>query len=297
MLTNNIYQEEHIPTQFERFWNNFCDNGCGIFGLWCLLLLILITLTSPWLTPYQPEAQTGESLIPPSWHSLGNSEHFMGTDNLGRDILSRLIVGSQLTFGAAIVITLIAAIIGCSIGILAGMTKGLLSSTLNHLLDTVMSIPSLPLAIIFVTFLNSNTCNIFFAICLALIPRFARSVYIAMYDEMGKDYVLAARLDGINKFYLLWHSILPNIFIVLATEITYALSVAILDIAALGFLGLLGDTKTPTLEWGSILGDYAEFIYIAPWTVILPGLPIILSVIAVNLTGEGIRETLSAGVE
>ncbi|MGC9458310.1 ABC transporter permease subunit, partial [Vibrio genomosp. F10] len=165
---------------------------------------------------------------------------------------------------------LIAATVGCIIGILAGMTKGLLSSTLNHLLDTIMSIPSLLLAIIFVAFLGFGEFNILLAICLALIPRFIRSVYIAVHNEIEKDYIMAARLDGANDFYLLWSSILPNILIVIATEMTYALSIAILDISALGFLGL--GAQAPSSEWGAILGDSVELIYLAPWTVTLPGL-------------------------
>ncbi|MEZ9230629.1 putrescine export ABC transporter permease SapC [Vibrio amylolyticus] len=295
MLTNNVYQEEHIPTQFERFWRSFRSNSLAMFGLWCLILLILITIVAPWITPHDPQTQSGHLLIPPSWNPLGTVEYFLGTDDLGRDILSRLIMGSQLTFGAAIIITAIAAIIGCTIGILAGMTKGLLSSTLNHLLDTIMSIPSLLLAIIFVAFLGFGEFNILLAICLALIPRFIRSVYIAVHAEIEKDYIMAARLDGANDFYLLWNSILPNILIVIATELTYALSIAILDITALGFLGL--GAQAPSSEWGAILGDSVELIYLAPWTVTLPGFAIMVAVVIVNLVGEGVRQALNAGTE
>lgn len=295
MLTNNIYQEERIPTQFERFWRSYRANSLAMFGLWCLVLLLLITLLSPWLTPHDPQAQTGELLVPPSWNPAGTVDYFFGTDDLGRDILSRLISGSQLTFGAAILITAIATVVGCAIGILAGMTRGLLSSTLNHLLDTVMSIPSLLLAVIFVALLGFGEFNVLLAICLALIPRFIRSVYIAVHNEVEKDYIMAARLDGANDFYLLWNSILPNILIVIAHEITFALSLAILDITALGFLGL--GAQAPSTEWGAIIGDSVELIYLAPWTVTLPGLAIMFTVIVVNLVGEGARQALNAGTE
>ncbi|EEX91977.1 hypothetical protein VIOR3934_03047 [Vibrio orientalis CIP 102891 = ATCC 33934] len=295
MLTDNVYQEERIPTQFERFWRSYRANNLAMFGLWCLLLIVLLTLVSPWITPHDPQAQTGELLIPPSWNPAGTVEYFLGTDDLGRDILSRLLEGSQLTFGSAIIITLIASAIGCIIGVLAGMTKGLLSSTLNHLLDTVMSIPSLLLAIIFVAFLGFGEFNILLAICLALIPRFIRSVYIAVHTEVEKDYIMAARLDGANDFYLLWNSILPNILVVIASEITLALSIAILDITALGFLGL--GAQAPSTEWGAILGDSVELIYLAPWTVTLPGLAIMFTVIVINLVGEGVRQALNAGIE
>ncbi|UPQ86990.1 putrescine export ABC transporter permease SapC [Vibrio sinaloensis] len=295
MLTDNVYQEDRIPTQIERFWRSYRANNLAMFGLWCLVLIVILTLVSPWLIPHDPQAQTGALLLPPSWNPQGTVEYFLGTDDLGRDILSRLIDGSRLTFGAAVLITLVATIIGCMIGVLAGMTKGLLSSTLNHLLDTVMSIPSLLLAIIFVAFLGFGEFNILLAICLALIPRFVRSVYIAVHTEVEKDYIMAARLDGANDFYLLWNSIIPNILVVIASEVTLALSIAILDITALGFLGL--GAQAPSTEWGAILGDSVELIYLAPWTVTLPGLAIMFTVIVINLVGEGVRQALNAGIE
>ncbi|MCL9782061.1 ABC transporter permease subunit [Vibrio sp. S4M6] len=295
MLTSNVYQEEHIPTQFERFWRSYRNNSMAMFGFWCLLIITLVTLAAPWITPHDPQAQSTHLLLPPSWDPTGTVDYFLGTDDLGRDILSRIILGSQLTFGAAVIITFFAAIIGCTIGILAGMTKGLLSSTLNHLLDTVMSIPSMLLAIIFVAFFGFGELNILIAIGLALIPRFVRSVYIAVHAEVEKDYVMASRLDGARNFFLLWNAILPNILAVIASEATLALSVAILDISALGFLGL--GAQSPSTEWGAILGDAVELIYLAPWTVTLPGLAIMFVVIVINLVGDGVRTSLNAGIE
>ncbi|MBY6197299.1 ABC transporter permease subunit [Vibrio hangzhouensis] len=295
MLSDNVYQEEQIPTQLERFWRSYRSNSLSMFGLWCLLFIVVITLASPFLTPYDPMAQSSHLLVPPSWDPKGTVDFFFGTDDLGRDILSRIIDGSRLSFGAAVIITAIAALVGCFIGILAGMTRGLLSSTLNHLLDTVMSIPSLLLAIIFVAFLGPGEFNILLAICLALIPRFIRSVYVAVHTEVEKDYIMAARLDGANDFYLLWNSIFPNILAIIAAELTFALSIAILDITALGFLGL--GAQAPSSEWGAILGDAAELLYLAPWTVILPGLAILFTVVVVNIVGEGVRSALNAGIE
>ncbi|MCG7496107.1 peptide ABC transporter permease SapC [Vibrio sp. Of7-15] len=295
MLSNNVYQESRIPTQIERFWNSFRANSLAMFGFWCLMLLIILTAVSPWISPYDPQWQSGHLLMPPSWDPAGQVEFFLGTDDLGRDILSRLISGSQLTFGYALLVAFLSAFIGCLIGVFAGMTSGLTSSVLNHLLDTVMSIPSLLLAIIIVAFLGPGEMNILLAIWLALIPRFIRSVYTAVHDEVEKDYIIAARLDGANDFYLLWHSILPNILTVIVAEITQAISVAILDIAALGFLGL--GAQAPSPEWGAILGDSVELIYLAPWTVTLPGLIIMFSVVIVNLVGDGLRQALNAGTE
>lgn len=133
------------------------------------------------------------------------------------------------------------------------------------------------------------------AIWLALIPRFIRAVYTAVHNEVEKDYIMAARLDGANDFYLLYNSILPNILTVLTNEFTRAISIAILDIAALGFLGL--GAQAPMPEWGAMLGDSIELIYLAPWTVTLPGLAITFSVLVVNLVGEGLRQAINAGID
>lgn len=295
MLTNSVYQEEHIPTQFERFWRSYKANSLAMFGLWCLLLIVFLMLASPWITPYDPHLQAGELLMPPSWDPDGAVKFFLGTDDFGRDILSRLMDGSRSTLGSALIITFIALFVGCVIGISAGMTTGLLSSTLNHLLDTVMSIPSLLLAIIFVAFLGPGELNVLLAICLALTPRVIRSVYIAVHNEVEKEYILAARLDGASDIYLLWHSIFPNILPVIAAELTLGLSVAILEISALGFLGL--GAQSPSTEWGAMLGDSVELIYLAPWTVTLPGIAIMFTVVMINLVGEGTRQALNAGVE
>ncbi|GAD91163.1 MULTISPECIES: ABC transporter permease subunit [Vibrio] len=295
MLNTSVYLEESIPTQRERFWRHFRSNNLAMFGLWNLGFIFIITLISPLIAPHDPLAQSSVLLQAPSWAKEGSIEYFLGTDDLGRDILSRLLMGSQITLGSAISITLIAAFIGCFIGALAGMTKGLLSSILNHILDTVMSIPSLLLALIFVAFLGTGMTSIMMAICLALIPRFIRSVYQTIHAEVEKDYIMSAKLDGADNWYLLTVSILPNVLAPITAEFTFALTVALLDITALGFLGL--GAQAPSPEWGAILGDSVELIYLAPWTVVLPGLAIMYSVININLVGEGIRDALNAGVE
>ncbi|WP_407332728.1 putrescine export ABC transporter permease SapC [Enterovibrio sp. 27052020O] len=295
MPSNSVYLEQHISTQFERSWKAFRENTLAVFGFWCLCLLLLITILAPWISPYDPQFQTGHLLLPPSWDTKGTVDYFLGTDDLTRDMLSRLIAGSRLTFGYAILVALAAGVLGVLIGILAGMTSGLKSSFLNHLLDTVLSIPSLLLAIIVVAFKGPGEMNILLAVWLALIPRFIRAVYTAVHAEMEKEYILAARLDGANSFYLLYHSVLPNILVVLNTEFTRAVSVAILDIAALGFLGL--GAQAPSPEWGAMLGDSIELVFTSPWTVTLPGLAIMISVLVVNLVGDGVSQAINAGTE
>ncbi len=295
MLSNNVYAEDRIPNQWVRAWLNYRRNTLAMFGLWCFAILLLVTLFAQLLAPYTAIQQLPDLLLPPSWHPQGKVELFFGTDDLGRDMYSRLLLGTQYTFGTALMVAITASILGIIIGILAGMTRGLLSSTLNHILDTIMSIPSLLLALIVVAFMGTGLPQIMFAVWLALIPRVIRATYTAVHQEVEKDYIIAAKLDGANNFYLLYHSILPNILSVFVTEITRAISVALLDIAALGFLGL--GAITPTPEWGAMLGDAIDLTYTAPWTVTLPGLAITFSVLVVNLVGDGVRQAIMAGVD
>ncbi|ODQ00016.1 MULTISPECIES: putrescine export ABC transporter permease SapC [Salinivibrio] len=295
MPSNNVYVEQHIPTQLERSWAAFRRNKLAVIGFWCLVGLILVTIFAPLLAPWSPQHQTGHLLMAPSWVQSGQIEYFLGTDDLTRDMLSRLIAGSRLTFGYALMVAIGAGIVGVGIGVLAGMTKGLKSSFLNHILDSILSIPSLLLAIIVVAFLGVGEMQVLLAVWLSLIPRIIRAVYTAVHNEIEKDYIIAARLDGANDFYLLYHSIFPNMAVVLSTEMTRAISVAILDIAALGFLGL--GAQPPAPEWGAMLGDSVELIFTAPWTVTLPGMAIAFSVLVVNLVGEGVSQAINAGTE
>lgn len=180
-------------------------------------------------------------------------------------------------------------------GVMAGLTHGLRSAVLNHVLDTLLSIPSLLLAIIVVAFTGPKLEHAMLAVFLALLPRLVRAIYSAVHDELEKEYVVAARLDGASSFDILRYAIFPNIVALLVTEFTRALSLAILDIAALGFLDL--GAQLPSPEWGAMLGDSLELVYVAPWTVMLPGAAIMLSVLIVNLLGDGIRRAIDAGVK
>lgn len=178
-------------------------------------------------------------------------------------MLSRLLSGAAPTVGGAFIVTLAATLCGLVLGVVAGATHGLRSAVLNHILDTLLSIPSLLLAIIVVAFAGPHLSHAMFAVWLALLPRMVRSVYSMVHDELEKEYVIAARLDGATTLNILWFAILPNITAGLVTEITRALSMAILDIAALGFLDL--GAQLPSPEWGAMLGDALELIYVAPW--------------------------------
>ena len=258
MPYDNVYSEKRTPGVLRTVWRKFYGDTTAMIGLYGCAGLVLLCVFGSWFAPYGIDQQfLGYQLLPPSWSRYGEVSFFLGTDDLGRDVLSRLLSGAAPTVGGAFVVTLAATICGLALGIFAGSTHGL-------------SIPSLLLAIVVVAFAGPHLSHAMFAVWLAILPRIVRSVYSMVHDELEKEYVVAARLDGATTFNILWFAVLPNIASGLVTEITRALSMAILDIAALGFLDL---------------------------GVMLPGAAIMVSVLLINLLGDGIRRAINAGVQ
>ncbi|WP_237386299.1 putrescine export ABC transporter permease SapC [Xenorhabdus sp. Sc-CR9] len=295
MPLDNVYREKKMPSPLKVIWRFFYSDILAMTGFYGVLILIALSLLGNYLAPYRLDQQFSDQLMPPSWSHQGNVTFFLGTDDLGRDTFSRLLIGTSSTFGSALIVTAVAAIVGLIIGSLAGMTHGLKSAFLNHILDTLLSIPSLLLAIIVVAFVGASLQHAMIAVCLALLPRIVRTIYTAVHDVLDKEYIIAARLDGASNYHILRYAVFPNITAVIVSELTRALSIAILDIAALGFLDL--GAQLPSPEWGAMLGDSLELIYAAPWTVMLPGAAIMLSVLLVNLLGDGLHRAINAGVE
>lgn len=296
MPSDNVYREKRMPGPLAQLWRRFYHDAMSMLGLYGFALLILLCLFGTLFAPYPLDQQfLGYQLLPPSWSRYGDVSFFLGTDDLGRDVLSRLLAGTAPTFGSALVVTLAAALVGLVLGVLAGVTRGLRSAALNHVLDTVLSIPSLLLAIVVVAFLGPRLEHAMLAVWLALLPRIVRTVYTSVHSELEKDYILAVRMDGASMPHILRYAVLPNIASQLVSEFTRALSMAVLDIAALGFLNL--GAQMPSPEWGAMMDDQMELVYVAPWAVMLPGCAIMLSVLIVNIFGEGVRRAMVAEVE
>ncbi|EDP99395.1 ABC transporter permease subunit [Shewanella benthica] len=287
-----IYQEDEIPSPMRRFWHAFLDNPFAFAGLWTVICFLLLALFGPLIAPYAPEQQDPHALLlAPSWDASGTVEHFLGTDDLGRDIFSRLLHGAHLTFGLALGIVLASLVLGFIIGSISGMMKGLKSSILSHLLDALLSIPSLLMAILVVAVMGPGLENVFWAVGIALTPQFVRAIHQAIHEELQKEYVTAARLDGANQFQIFWYVIMPNIWDTLIIQTTLGISAAILDIAALGFLNL--GAQAPSPEWGAMVSQGMDNLLTAPWTVTIPGIAILCCVLSINLVGDGLRSALS----
>ncbi len=291
MPQNDIYNEVEYPGPYQQAWGKFKQNHVSWVCFCIVMFFIFVAVIGPFISPYSPYHQdTGYVLLPPSWQSAGNVHFLLGTDDLGRDVFSRLIHGTSLTFGISLLVAFGALVIGVSLGALAGMSKGIRSSIFNHLLDAILSIPSLLLAVVIVAILGPGLNNTIWAVLLVLIPQFVHRTQIVIRDELKKEYITAARLDGASEFHILKNSIFPNIIESIILQYSLAVSAAMLDIAALGFLGLGAQHGSP--EWGAMLSDSIDLIYRASWLAILPGITMFLCLLSVNTVGHGLRNAL-----
>ncbi|MDP2713958.1 ABC transporter permease subunit [Rheinheimera sp.] len=286
-----LADEHQARSPLRQLWREFARQHSAVAGLCLFSAFFVLAIVAPLLTPHGPYLQNDNLLLlPPSWSELGLVQYPFGTDDLGRDMFSRFLVGARYTFGIAVITVLGALLAGLLLGTLAGMSKGVKSSIFNHILDLALTIPSLLLAIIIVAVLGPGLLNTIWAIMLALLPQFVHGVRNAIAEQLNQDYVIAYRLDGANNLQVFSRIILPNIWERLTVTATMALSTAILDIAALGFLGL--GAQAPTAEWGAIIADSLDLIYVAPIGVALPGLLIFMAVLSVNLVGDGLRTAM-----
>lgn len=281
----------HSASGLAEFWVVFRRNRGAVIGLGVLVTLVAVAFLAPVLAPHDPAEQyTDALLVPPIWSAEGQWRYPLGTDDLGRDLLSRLIYGAQLSLSIAGLIVVAALSAGLLLGTLAATIGGLVEIAIMRLMDILLALPSLLLAIVIVAILGASLINAVAAVAIVLLPHFTRITRAAVLSERAKDYVIAARLDGSGPLRLFTTTILPNIAPPLIVQSTLAFSSAILDIAALGFLGL--GAQPPTPEWGALLASGRELIQRAPWTVTLPGLAILITVLATNLLGDGLRDAL-----
>lgn len=285
-------EEFRTSATMTDLWYAFRRSRIALFSLYAFILFILTALFGPLIAPYSSDMQfVGKELMPPSWFGNGQVAYFFGTDDIGRDVLSRMITGFRYTFGGAVIVVLFTAVIGGVLGIVTGMGRGARSQMVGHFLDAFLSTPILLIAIIIATLMQPNLINAMLAIFLALLPHFVHEIYQAIQRELSKEYVMMLRLDGATDMDLLKEAVLPNIVIPYIKEISRAFAIAILDISALSFISL--GAQSPLPEWGAMLRDYIPLIYLAPWTVFLPGIAIIAAILVVIVLGNALCRTIN----
>lgn len=276
-----------------RFLQRFAAHPAALPALFGLLVILLLAVLGQALSPFNPVlADPHAQLLPPVWQAGGVSAHPLGTDDLGRDMLSRLLYGARLTMGSATVALVLALTAGVVLGSLAALAGGFIDLLARRTMDVLLAFPSLVLAILLALALGNGMTACIIAVAVALTPHFFRVSRDQLCEELGKDYVAAARLDGAGPVSLYLQTLMPNIAAPIVVRMTLAFSSAVLDIAALGFLGL--GAAAPTPEWGNLLASAHDFIQTAPWTVTLPGMAILLTVLCANLVGDALRDAINA---
>lgn len=279
------------PSPYKEFWQAFSKNKGAVAGLLFMVLIVFCAIFAPWVAPHNPSEQYRDFLLtPPSWLEGGQIQFLLGTDELGRDLLSRLIQGSRLSLLIGLSSVVMSLIPGILLGLFAGFFPRLLGPTIMRLMDIMLALPSLLLAVAIVAILGPGLINTVIAIAIVSLPSYVRLTRAAVMGELNRDYVTAARLAGAGLPRLMFITVLPNCMAPLIVQATLSFSSATLDAAALGFLGL--GVQPPTPEWGTMLASARDYIERAWWVVSLPGLTILLSVLAINLMGDGLRDAL-----
>ena len=279
------------PSPFAELWRDFRRNRGAVIGLVVIATLVLLALFADVIALYSPKEQFPDAVLKaPSTQAIGGHVFLLGTDPVGRDVLSRLIHGTRLSLIIGLVSVGLSLTGGVLLGLLAGFFRGGVEFTIMRLMDIMLALPSLLLAVAVVAILGPGLVNAMYAIAIVMLPHFVRLTRAAVIGEMGKDYVAASRIAGAGTLRLMFDTVLPNCAAPLIVQATLGFSTAILDAAALGFLGL--GAQPPTPEWGSMLASALEFIQSAWWVVTLPGLAILVSVLAFNLMGDGLRDAL-----
>ncbi len=275
----------------KEFWAYFSENRGAVMGLFFFVVIVIIAVFADAIAPHLPNQQYREAFLkPPFWQDGGSLTFPLGTDAVGRDMLSRLIHGARYSLFIGCVVVSGALGIGVILGLFAGFFRGKIDTMIMRLMDVILSFPSLLLALVLVAILGPSLINAMIAIAIIQQPHYVRLTRAAVMGEMSKDYVTAARVVGVRRMRLMFVTILPNCMAPLIVQAALSFSTAILDAAALGFLGM--GAQPPTPEWGTMLADAREFILRAWWVVTLPGLAILLTVLAINLMGDGLRDAL-----
>jgi len=279
------------PTPLAAFWAAFRENRGAVVGLVVISTIVLVAIFADFIAPHSPIEQFRDAVrAPPIWDQGGTWRYMLGTDGDGHDTLSRLIYGARVSLFIGLSVMSVSFVIGVVLGLLSAAVGSLVDVVITRIMDLIMAVPSLVMAILVVAVLGPSLANTIVAVTIVYLPRYVRLVRASALGELTKDYVTAARVSGVGPLRLMVSTVLPNCLAPLIVQAALGVSDAILEAAGLGFLGL--GAQAPTPEWGTMLADSREFIRSDPWIVALPGLAILIAVVAINLTGDGLRDAL-----
>ncbi|MBB6177094.1 peptide/nickel transport system permease protein [Anoxybacillus tengchongensis] len=281
----NIVQEEQATSLWKEGWIRFRKNKMALVGSGIVLFFILLAVFAPFIAPYDMnDQQLSMRLQAPS------KEHIFGTDDFGRDIFSRVVYGARISLWVGFFSVLGSVVIGSLLGIIAGYYGRWIDAVISRIFDIMLAFPSILLAIGIVAVLGPSLKNALIAIAVINIPNFGRLIRSRVLSIKQEEYITAAKAIGMSDARILFHHILPNSMAPIIVQGTLAIATAIIEAAALGFLGL--GAQPPNPEWGKMLADSKAYLTQAPWTMVFPGLAIMLTVLGFNLMGDGLRDAL-----
>ncbi|MFD1772686.1 nickel transporter permease [Paenibacillus rhizophilus] len=276
---------EKVSGPWRDAWKAFRRNKTAMLGLGIIVFFILIALLAPFIAPYDYKEQVlMDRLKAPS------AAHWFGTDDLGRDMFTRILYGARISLWVGFFSVIGSIIVGTLLGVLAGYYGRWIDMLISRLFDILLAFPSILLAIAIVAILGPSLQNALYAIAIVNIPTYGRLVRAKVLSLKSEEYITAARAIGMKNTRILLTHILPNSLTPIIVQGTLGIATAIIEAAALGFLGL--GAQPPEPEWGKMLSDSRQFIQKAPWTVVFPGLSIMLTVLGFNLMGDGLRDVL-----
>ncbi|MFC4355676.1 nickel transporter permease [Chryseomicrobium palamuruense] len=283
--TEQEIQVEKETGPWRDAWRSFRKNKIALVGSVIVLFFLFLAIFGPWIASEGINDQKlPERLKPPS------SDYWFGTDDFGRDIFSRVILGARISLGVGFFSVIGSVIIGSALGIIAGYYGKWVDTIISRIFDIMLAFPSILLAIAVVSVLGPSLVNALIAIAIINVPNFGRLIRSKVLSVKQEEYITSAKAIGMKDFRILISHILPNSLAPIIVAGTLAVASAIIEAAALGFLGL--GAQAPAPEWGKMLADAQEFIRNAPWTMIFPGVAIMLTVLGFNLMGDGLRDAL-----
>jgi peptide/nickel transport system permease protein len=280
-----VIVEEKLTPPWKEAWISFYKNRLAVVGLGIVVFFIIIAIFAPIIAPYSFKDQVlADRMLSPS------SEHWFGTDDFGRDIFSRIVYGARISLWVGFFSVLGSVVAGTLLGIVAGYYGRWVDAIISRIFDIMLAFPSILLAIAVVSILGPSLQNALIAIAVINIPNFGRLVRSKVLSVKQEEYIMAARAVGMKDSRILLRHILPNSISPVIVQATLAIATAIIEAAALGFLGM--GAQAPTPEWGKMLADSKNYITQAPWTLFFPGVAIMLTVLGFNLMGDGLRDIL-----
>jgi peptide/nickel transport system permease protein len=266
-------------------WRRFQRNKGAMFGLGIFILMVLMAVSAPWLAPFDPLEQNYlEAMQTPS------AKHWLGTDSFGRDILSRIIYGARIALIVGVLAVLLSMVVGVTLGLISGYYGGVIDTIIMRIMDGLFAFPILILAIALMAILGLGVRNVIIAVAVGYIAPFARVTRGDVLAVKEETYIEAARLTGVGHGAIIFRHILPNVLAPIIVQAALRVSAAIITEAGLSFLGL--GPPPPTPVWGSMISEGREFLVIAPHISTFPGLALMLTVIGLNLLGDGLRDAL-----